>query len=318
MIRPQATINRYGAERRLAYAAWIVVCVVWGTTYLAIRVALESVPVALLAGLRWTAAGLLLTAALPLARQSLPHPRAWGPIVLAGFLMMVIGNGGVVWAEQYVASGLTAVVVAIVPFWTVLVEALLPRGERLTLRTFTGLTVGFAGIVVLVWPELTLGGHEGRVFIAGVAALQLACIGWALGTAFTKRNAMAATPLAASALQMLVSGVMLVLIGTAAGEWSRLAFTPRTASALLYLIVFGSVVGYSAYVYALQHLPVSTVSQYAYVNPIIAVVLGTLLLAEPLSLGTFLAAALVFAGIAIVRSAPSPHVAPAATCGSEA
>ena len=123
---------------------------------------------------------------------------------------------------------------------------------------------------------------------------------------------MAATPLAASALQMLVSGVMLVLIGTAAGEWSRLAFTPRTASALLYLIIFGLVVGYSAYVYALKHLPVSTVSQYAYVNPIIAVVLGTLLLAEPLSLRTFLAAALVFAGIAIVRSASNPRGAPAA------
>jgi drug/metabolite transporter (DMT)-like permease len=313
-----AIVPSSSQDRRLAYAAWIIVCVVWGTTYLAIRVALESVPVALLAGLRWTAAGLLLAAALPFARQRLPHPRAWGPIVLTGFLMMVIGNGGVVWAEQYVASGLAAVVVAIIPFWTVLVEALLPRGERLTIQTLTGLTVGFFGIVVLVWPELTLGDQEGRVFIAGVAALQLACIGWALGTAYTKRNVMAAAPLAVSALQMLLSGVMLIVIGTATGEWSRLAFTPRSASALLYLIIFGSVVGYSAFVYALKHLPVSSVSQYAYVNPIIAVVLGTLLLAEPLSVRTFVAAALVFAGIAIVRSAPSPHGVPAAACEAEA
>ena len=311
---PVASSSR---DRTLAYAAWITVCIVWGTTYLAIRVALESIPVALLAGLRWTAAGVLLTAALPFARQSLPHPRAWGPIVLVGFLMMVVGNGGVVWAEQYVASGLTAVVVAIIPFWTVVVETLLPRGERLTTRTLTGLAIGFMGILVLVWPELTLGNREGRVFIAGIAALQLACIGWALGTAFTKRNVMATTPLAASALQMLLSGVMLMVIGTATGEWNRLAFTTRTAGAMLYLIIFGSVVGYSAYVYALKRLPVSTVSQYAYVNPIIAVVLGTLLLAEPLSIRTFLAAVLVFAGIAVVKSAPHAQAAPAAACHTE-
>ena len=119
-------------ERRLAIAAWVTVCVVWGTTYLGIRVALESVPVALLAGLRWTAAGLLLTAALPLVGEKLPPPRAWGSIAIAGFLMAVIGNGGVVWAQQYVASGLAAVIVAMVPFWTVLVESLLPSGERVS------------------------------------------------------------------------------------------------------------------------------------------------------------------------------------------
>ena len=119
-------------------------------------------PVALLAGLRWTAAGVLLAAALPLFGDRCRRVRTWGSIAIAGFLMAVIGNGGVVWAEQYVASGLAAVVVAMVPFWAVLVEALLPRGERLTRRTLVGLAVGFLGIVVLVWPELTIGGGEGR------------------------------------------------------------------------------------------------------------------------------------------------------------
>ena len=112
----------------------------------------------------------------------------------AGFLMAVIGNGGVVWAEQYVASGLAAVVVAMVPFWTVLIEAALPRGERLTSRTLMGLGIGFLGIVVLVWPELTIGGDEGRMFFAGVVALQIACLGWALGTSYTKRNAINGEP----------------------------------------------------------------------------------------------------------------------------
>lgn len=289
-------------ERHLAYIAWITVCFVWGTTYLAIRVALESVPVALLAGLRWAAAGALLAVALPLFGERLPHPRTWGPIAVAGFLMAVIGNGGVVWAEQYVASGLAAVIVATVPFWAVVIEAALPRGERPTMRTMVGLAVGFLGIVVLVWPELTVGGQEGRLFVAGVIALQIACVGWALGTSYTKRNATTASPLSASAMQMLLSGAMLIGIGTATGEWSRLVFTTRTASAMVYLVLIGSIVGYSAYVYALKYLPISTVSLYAYVNPIIAVVLGTLLLSEPFSLRIIVASALVFAGIAIVRS----------------
>lgn len=289
-------------ERKLAYAAWIIVCVFWGTTYLGIRVALETVPVALLAGFRWSTGGLILAAILPLFGERLPPPRTWGPIAVAGFLMAVIGNGGVVWAEQYVASGLAAVVVAMVPFWSVLIEAFLPSGERLKARTFTGLTIGFLGIVVLVWPELTLGGGEGRQFVLGVVALQIACLGWALGTSYTKRTAQTASPLGAAAMQMILSGIMLLTIATVTGEWSRLSFTTRTAGAMIYLVIFGTILGYSSYVYALKYLPVSTVSLYAYINPIIAVILGTLILSEPFSLRILVAAALVFAGIGVVKT----------------
>jgi drug/metabolite transporter (DMT)-like permease len=303
-------------DRTLAYAAWVTICVVWGTTYLAIRVALESVPVALVGGLRWTAAGVILIAALRFLREPLPHPRTWGSISVAGFLMIVLGNGGVVWAEQYVASGLTAVVIAVVPFWTVVVEAMLPRGERLTTRTMVGLIVGFAGIIVLVWPELRIDGQNGRLFLAGLVSLQIACLGWALGTAFARRSVTVASPVAASAVQMLLSGLLMTAIGTAMGEWSRLTFTARSAAGLIYLVLIGSVVAYSAYVYALKHLPLSLVSQYAYVNPLIAVALGSLLLGEPFSMRTVVAAALVLAGIAIVRSLPAPKPAPAETCQS--
>lgn len=292
-------------ERRLALLAWITVCLVWGTTYLAIRVALESVPVALLAGLRWTAAGVLMAIVLRVSGQALPGPRAWPSLALIGFLMSVIGNGLVVWAEQYVASGLAAVVVAMVPFWSVGVEAVLPKGERLSARMLIGLALGFAGIVVLVWPELTTNG-SGNNFLFGILALQLACFGWAIGTSFTKRYAKGHNPLASAAVQMIFGGLILMAIGTATGEWGRLVFTERTAFAMIYLVIFGSIVGYTAYVYALGHLPVSTVSLYAYVNPIIAVVLGTLLLGEPFDARLVFAAAMVLAGIAVVRSQRAP------------
>jgi drug/metabolite transporter (DMT)-like permease len=141
-------------------------------------------------------------------------------------------------------------------------------------------------------------------------ALQVSCIAWAIGTAYTKRSTVSASPLATSAMQMLAAGLMFIVLGTAAGEWSRLAFTTRSLSAVLYLAIAGFVVAYSAYVYALKYLPVSTVSLYSYVNPLIAVVLGSLLLSEPFSARTLVASALVFAGIGLVRTVPDQRPKP--------
>jgi drug/metabolite transporter (DMT)-like permease len=287
----------------MAYLAWIVVCVVWGTTYLAIRIALDAIPFALLAGLRWLAAGTLLAAMLPFAGQRLPALSSWPSIATIGFLMAVLGNGGVVWAQQYVPSGLAAVVVAMVPFWSVLVEAGLKNGERLTTRTLAGLMIGFAGIVVLLWPELTFGNGAGRSFVYGVLALQVACAGWALGTSYLKRNPTNGSPLGSLAVQMLLSGVMLMAIGTVLGEWTQVRVTARAVSAMIYLVVFGSVLGYTAYMYALKNLPLSTVSLYAYVNPIIAVLLGIAILNEPFTMRMVVASLLVFVGIGVVKGA---------------
>lgn len=300
-------------EQKLAWAAWVTICLVWGTTYLAIRVALETIPVFLLAGLRWMAAGLALGAFSVVTGRRLPGPRMWGSLALLAFLMNVVGNGFVVWAEQFVASGLTAVVIASVPFWSVGIESSLEGGERLQWRALAGLAIGFAGIVVLVWPEITVGGGEGRAVIGGVIALQLACLGWALGTSYTKRHPSSEDPLAASTVQMIFSGVMLLGIGTATDEWSQLHFTARTLAAMIYLTVAGSIVAYTAYVYAVKHLPISTVSLYAYINPLIAVALGSLLLGERFSFRIIIAAGLVLAGIAVVRGVQSPRVTAAAS-----
>lgn len=284
----------------LAYVAWITVCVVWGTTYLAIRVALETVPVLLLAGFRWLTAGVLLSLILVSLGRKLPGPRAWGALLLLAFLMNVLGNGLVVWAELYVASGLTAVVIATVPFWSLLIEMCLPGGERVSPRAIAGLVVGFVGIIVLVWPQLTVGGSSGRAFIGGVVALQIACAAWALGTSYTKRHKVGKDPFAASALQMLFSGVMLMTLATLQGEWNALHFTMRSFSALAYLTIAGSLVAYTAYVYAVKYLPLSTVSLYAYINPVLAVILGSVLLDEPFSFRIVVAAALVLGGMWIV------------------
>lgn len=285
---------------KLAYLAFITVCLVWGTTYLAISVALETVPVLLVAGLRWMAAGLMMSVLMLATGRGLPRPALWGPLFLLGFLMNVVGNGLVVYAQQYVASGLTAVLIATTPFWSALVERLLPNGERFSARALFGLGLGFSGIVILVWPEMTHGGASGRAFVLGVIAIQLACVGWVIGTSYARRHELGDNPFRSTALQMVFSGTMLLTAATVNGDWAHLSFTPRTIAAMAYLSIAGSLLAYSAYIYAIQHLPLSLVSLYAYINPMIAVTLGTLLLSEPFSTRVAVSAALVLAGTWIV------------------
>jgi len=285
---------------KLAYLAFIAVCLIWGTTYMAITVALQTVPVLLVAGLRWMAAGVVMSALMLATGRGLPRPALWGPLFLLGFLMNVVGNGFVVYAQQYVASGLTAVLIATTPFWQALIERLLPNGERFSARALAGLSLGFTGIVILVWPEMTNGGASGRAFVLGVIAIQLACVGWVIGTSYAKRHELGDNPFPSTALQMVFSGTMLLTAATINGDWAHLSFTPRTIAAMAYLSIAGSLLAYSAYIYAIQHLPLSLVSLYAYINPIIAVTLGTLLLSEPFSTRVAVSAALVLAGTWIV------------------
>ena len=290
-------------ERRLAWLAWIAVCLIWGTTYLGIRVSLETMPPMLMAGLRWTFAGGALAGYMATRGERFPPRSEWGSVLLLGFLMLVLGNGGVVWAEMYVPSGLAAVVVASSPFWMAGVEALRRDGERVTWNTAAGFLVGFSGIVVLIWPELTHGGAEGRNFIYGVIALQIACLGWSFGSSYSKRHRRQANVFSATAAQMLAGGAMMLLLGTARGEWNGLSFSTRSATAFIYLSTIGAIGGFVAYTYALRHLPVSLVSLYAYINPIIAVALGVAVLDEPFTSRMAVAAALVFGGVAIVDRA---------------
>ena len=281
-------------------------CLIWGTTYLGIRIALETLPPLLMAAIRWIVAGTALSVALVVRGERLPHRHEWPAITLLGVLLLGFGNGAVVWAEQTVPSGLTAVLVAMSPFWMVGVDALMAGGEPLTMRRIVGLLIGFGGIVLLVWPELRAGG-AGHAFLSGVIATQIACAGWAVGSSYARQrgrgHAREENVLATAALEMLFGGGVLLAAAFALGETSRVVFSPRSTTALVYLIVVGAIGGFSAYAYALKHLPVATVSLYAYVNPIIAVILGSLVLQEPFTARIAIAAAIVLAGSALVKTA---------------
>jgi drug/metabolite transporter (DMT)-like permease len=181
-----------------------------------------------------------------------------------------------------------------------------------------GLAIGFGGILVLVWPDLTLGSTASRQFLAGVVAIQIAALGWSLGSAYSRRHGREDNVFGTTAYQMLAGGLLMVAAGTVRGEWAALSFNPKTGAALFYLSTLGSIGGFVAYTYALRHLPVSFVSLYAYINPVIAVGLGVVLLGEPFNGRMAVAAALVFAGVAVVRwkpgikPAPSPEPVPRA------
>lgn len=276
-------------------------CVLWGTTYLGIRIALESIPPALVGGLRYTAAGILLSCLLAAHGEGLLPRSQWSGLATIGLLTICVGNGAVIWAEQWVPSGIAAVTVATVPFWMIGIEWFTRDADPLSMRLVVGLLIGFGGILLLVWPDLAAGSADGHRYLMGIIALQVACVGWALGSALSRRHARQENVLSAAAMQMTFGGLFMLAAATARGEWSRLAFTMRSTLAEIYLTVVGSIVGYSAYTYALRYLPTTTVSLYAYANPVIAIVLGAVIASEPFGPRVIVASVMVLTGSALVQ-----------------
>lgn len=293
-----------GRERFGAYGAWAAVCFFWGTTYLAIAVGLESFQPTLFAGLRFLIAGGVLFFVMSWQRRArLPIGREWFDLGVVGLMLLGVGNGAVVWAEQWVPSGMAALLVATSPFWAALLERFQQDGERVGVRGLLGMAVGFGGLAMLVGPQL-FGTELNGKYILGVVIIQIGCFFWQAGSAYAKLRPVGVSPLMASAVQMLWAGLLLTMAGTLAGEWSGMRLTARSAGALLYLIVFGSIVAYSAYMYAIQKLPLPLVSTYSYVNPLVALVLGWLVLAEPLGWREAGAALVILLGVALVKTSP--------------
>lgn len=292
-------------EKIGAYAAWAAVCFFWGTTYLAIRIGLETMPPMLFAGLRFLTAGTILLCFVSRFQRGawLPQGREWVDLAVVGLMLLGIGTGVVVWAEQWVPSGLAALLVATSPFWVALLDRFRPEGEHTSRRAVLGMIIGFAGLVVLVAPDLLQANLSGA-YLLGIVALQIGCASWSAGSVYAKQHPTNVAPLVGAAIQMLVAGVALTLIGTIRGEWPLVHFNARTLGAFVYLVLFGSIVAYGSYLYALQKLPLSLISTYSYINPVIAVLLGWLLLSEPLGWRVVLGAAIILGGVALVKTAP--------------
>jgi drug/metabolite transporter (DMT)-like permease len=295
-------------------AAFAAVYLIWGSTYLAIRFAIETLPGFLMAGVRFTVAGTLLFAWTRLRGKRPPKGAEWRTVAVMGALMLLGGNGAVVWATGRVPSGIVALLVATLPLWMVLLDWLHGTGPRPSPRILLGLAIGFGGAVLLVGPD-ALGAAHLVDPVRGLAALG-GSLSWAAGSIYARRSPQPASPLVATSGQMLFGGAFLLLFGLASGEAGQVdpaGFSLLSVASLAYLILFGALVGYSAYVWLLRVTTAARVSTYAYVNPVVAVFLGWLLADEPLTPRVAIAAAVIVAGVAVITTertrSPTPPVA---------
>ncbi|HSD63911.1 MAG TPA: EamA family transporter [Ignavibacteriaceae bacterium] len=282
-----------------AYFAWIAVCIIWGTTYLAIRIGVEHIPPMLFAGIRWIIAGIIFILILRLKGKKLPSKNDLIHIAVVGISLIGIGNGLVVTGEQFIGSGLAALLITTVPFWVVGMEAVIPSGPKINLVTLSGLIVGLIGVILIFngdWSNLL-----NPSYLSGVLCILGAVIAWSFGTVYSKYKKIGAHPLMGAAVQMLIAGVAQTFLGLFLGEASYVSFHPEGIASIFYLIIAGSIFGYGSYIYAIEHLPLSLVATYAYINPVIALFLGWLVLNETMNLTIIVAAVIIILGVILVK-----------------
>jgi drug/metabolite transporter (DMT)-like permease len=292
------------------WTAMVVVYIFWGSTYLAIRYAVETIPPFLMAGTRFLVAGSILYAWRRLAGDRGPTKKQWITTAIIGALLLFGGNGMLSWAEQMVPSGVSALLIGAVPLWMTLIEALRPGGRRPNLPGMIGLAIGFGGIVLLVGPSLA-GGSKADLHPLGITILLVAALSWSLGSIYSRHADLPSSSLLGTGMEMLAGGVVLYLVGTLAGEWRSFALgnvSLRSWLGLVFLTIFGSMITFSAYAWLLRTAPLPLVSTYAYVNPLIAILLGSLFASEVLS-ARILIAALVIIGSVVLINIPRRTVA---------
>jgi drug/metabolite transporter (DMT)-like permease len=288
------------SSQLMAYAALAAVCIIWGTTYLALRVGVTQFPPFLFSMLRFLSAGAILFAVVVWGTQ-VPFPKIQNIInqAIGGFFMITLGISIVGWAETYVSSGLAAIICSVMPIWTILINFALNRNEKPNLLVGCGLLAGLAGIVLIFAEHL----HEFATtnYTFAIAAIFAANICWALGTVWIKKKNQESNPFLNAALQMFFGGLFLTPLSLLFDQYSTIQWSGQVLVSLSYLILIGSVAGYACYSYAIKKLPMTIVSLYAYINPIVAVILGWLLLDEKLTVQIALAILLTVAGIYLVN-----------------
>ncbi len=285
-----------------AYLCVALICLVWGTTYLVLRVGVMEVPPLLFCGIRKTAAGLLLGGGMLLAGKArLPAGFTYyRNQLVAGFLMLTLGNGLVGWAEMHIPSGLAALICSLMPVWVVAINLLAGQGERVSRLVYAGILSGLCGIMLMFNDSLS--GLVSAEYTTGILFTLLATVAWASGSIFVKKvNKGVGHPFLNAGIQMFFGGAIMLLASPIAEEYASLVWSQSSVSALVYLTLLGSVAAFAAYNYAIGKLPVSAVSVYAYVNPLVAVLLGWALLQEPLTLVVWLAFLLTVSGVYMVN-----------------
>lgn len=293
--------------------AFALLYVFWGSTYLAIRIGVAEMPPILMAGLRFLVAGPVLLAFCGVTgRRVGVGPRALWQLAVIGFLLLAFGNAVLTWSELYVPSGLAALLIASVPIWFLLVERfVLPSGDRVPTAGLAGVGLGLVGMAVLVWPRLAATHALGAWELVACLGLLVSSFTWAFGSVVSRRWHVDVDPFVASGWQMTFAGLIDTAAGLALGEHRRAAWNAAGIGAIAYLIVFGSWVGYSAYIWLLRHVPTAKVATYAYVNPVIAVFLGWLVLGESIDRYIALGTAVVVPAVALVtRSSAGPDAEP--------
>ena len=286
------------------WSALAALYIIWGSTYLAIRFAVETLPPFLMASVRFLFAGAILLVVRHKMGDPLPTRHEWRGAAVLGLFLLLGGNGGVTWAEQYLPSGLAALMVASTPLWMMLLETALPGGRKPTRQAILGVVVGFGGILLLFWPGQ---GSLLNFHLGGALALLLAALSWSFGSVYSRQLRLPSAPLMGTAAEMLVGGAALLVLGVVTGELGHLhpeAFSMRSLLGLGYLLVFGSLVGFTAYTWLLRVAPTSLVSTYAYVNPVVAMLLGVFLGNESISPRALLAAAVILGSVALTTMAP--------------
>ena len=288
-------------KRAQIYAAFAMVYVLWGSTYLAMRIVVQQMGPALMGGTRFLISGAIMLAACAALKQKIAITRKdLLPLAATGILLLVMGNIGVAWAEVTVPSGLAALVVAIIPIYVAIIEAWALKSDRLQPRGILGLAFGSAGVVILLWPRLFT--VLGRKELGGMLILLLASLAWSIGSIVSRRSKLSIGPAAATAYHMLIAGAVNMTIAIALGDLSRADWTSSSIWAIAYLVTGGSLIGFTAYVWLLDNVPTAKVSTYAYVNPVVAVLLGALILHEKIDGYIVAGAAVIIVGVVLVTT----------------